>query len=106
MPRPDGSAPIPGCCPTCGGELHLGPCKTKMPTAANRPEPPANYRKPRPLEYSPLDFHYNGEPSEVEPLREALTYYAEGRIWDNGEIAREALLRVEMEKRGLDDSCT
>lgn len=27
----------------------------------------------------------------VRPLLDALRYYAEGRIWDNGEIAREAL---------------
>ena len=27
----------------------------------------------------------------VEGMRKALTYYAEGRIWDSGEIAREAL---------------
>ena len=29
--------------------------------------------------------------ADRDRLKKMLTYYAEGRIWDNGEIAREAL---------------
>jgi hypothetical protein len=48
----------------------------------------------RPLEFAVLEEESPDLEAENARLREALTYYAEGRYPDGGEIARETLSRV------------
>lgn len=66
----------------------------KTPDAANRPEPPLNYGKPRPLEYAVLYDHDEEVEQLFDTIYDALGWIEPGRGNSHYEAARKALARL------------